>query len=36
MLESGDLASVSTVIGHRVSLVPSLMYILRGLAPLTY
>ncbi len=36
LLESSDLASVSTVIctiGHRSSLVPSLMYILRGLAP---
>ena len=36
MLERGYLASVSTVIGQRFSLVLSFMYILKDLAPLTY
>ena len=31
LLESGDLVSVCAVTGHGFSLVPSLMYIFRGL-----
>lgn len=33
LLESGDLASVSAVTGHCFGLIPSLMYIVKGLAP---
>ena len=35
VLESGNLASIFAVIGYRFSLVPSLMYVFRGLFSLS-